>query len=171
MIKKVLGLPLHLLRKLLGRTPAPAPTNVPSAPPPRPRPNPMPAASTPPAHEHTHDHGHGHDHDHGRPEAAAAPAPAPAATTDVRIEVGETPNPNARKFTVSITVVEKGSMSFQNAEEAAGHPLGRAIFAVPGVRGVFAVKDFVTVTRDETADWGVLTPKLMDAIRAGLAAR
>lgn len=165
MLKKVLGLPLHALRKLLGRekSSVPVATSVPAAPPPKPRPNP-PAAAAAPAHEHSHDHGHGHSH-----ERAEAPASVDASA--VKIDVSDTPNPNARKFSCSVTVVEKGSMSFQSAEEGASHPIGKAIWAVPGVKGVFAVKDFVTVTKADGADWGPLTPKLIDAIRAGLAAR
>lgn len=165
MLKKVLGLPLHLLRKALGResSTVPVATSVPAAPPPKPRPNP-PAAAAAPAHEHSHDHGHGHSHER-------AEEPAGFDASSVKIDVSDTPNPNARKFTCSVTVVEKGSMSFQSADEGAGHPIGKAIWAVPGVKGVFGVKDFVTVTKAEGADWGALTPKLIEAIRAGLAAR
>jgi len=141
-----------------------------------------------PSHDHGHDHGGGHDHghDHGAPRAAtpepaapAAPAPAPAAAEPVEkkakaskksIEVTpeDTPNPNARKFSCSVRVVEKGSLSFSSAEEAEKHPLGAAVWAVGGVKGVFAVNDFVTITKADDADWAKLTPKLVKALKGAL---
>ena len=48
------------------------------------------------------------------------------------------------------------------------HPLGKAIWAIGGVKSVFAVKDFVTVTKLEDAEWSKLTPKLTKAIKGAL---
>ena len=106
------------------------------------------------------------------PEAPAT-EPAPAAEPKkakkaVEVTVEETPNPNARKFTVSTKVVEKGSLSFSSAEEAEPNALAKAIFAAGGVKSVFMVKDFVTVTRDDSADWGKLAPKVTKAIKKAL---
>jgi hypothetical protein len=98
-------------------------------------------------HDHGHDHGHSHDHGHAHDHAPAG----------VSISVEETPNPNAMKFVVGQPV---GSMNFGSADEAAGHALGRALFAVDGVKSVFAVKDFVTVTKQESAQWGSLAPRV-----------
>ena len=106
------------------------------------------------------------------PEAAdAAPAAAAAAAKKkpaVEVTSEETPNPNARKFTTSVRVVEKGSLSFNSADEAEKHPLGKALWALGGVRGVFAVNDFVTVTKEESADWNKLTPRVVKAIKKAL---
>ncbi len=142
------------------------------------------------------DHGHDHGHDHGgapaeapakpaikAPAKAAAPAPAepaaePAAEPEAKkakvakkavdVSPEDTPNPNARKFACSVRVVEKGSLSFASAEEAEKHPLGKALFAVGGVKSVFAVNDFVTVTKTDDGDWAKLTPKLVKAIKASV---
>jgi len=81
-----------------------------------------------------------------------------------------TPNPNAMKFGCSVKVVPKGSLSLNNAGVAAGHPLGAAIFAVSGVKAVFAVNDFVTVTKEESYSWDELRPRLEAAISAALSA-
>jgi hypothetical protein len=117
-------------------------------------------------HAHHHDHGHAHDH-----EAPPAPPPTAPRGADIPVTPIETPNPSARKFGCGRVVVETGSLSFQSAEEAVGHPLGRAVFAVPGVRGFFAVKDFVTVTKDAGASWEALEPQLVRAIQGVLAMR
>lgn len=68
----------------------------------------------------------------------------------------ETPNPNARKFTASVPVVALGAVSVHTAADAARHPISAALFAIEGVTGVFAVKDFVTVTATPGADWDAL---------------
>lgn len=134
----------------------------------------------PPAHEDGHDHGHSHEPATHAPEPVAAAEPAPAAPVAepaaepkkakkaVDVTVEETPNPNARKFTVSARVVEKGSLTFSTAEEAEGNPVAKAIFAAGGVSSVFMVKDFVTVTRQESADWTKLAPKVTKAIKKAL---
>ena len=105
-------------------------------------------------HGHSHDHGHdhGHEHDHGG--------------GGVSVSFEGTPNPNAMKFMLSCVSVEKGSLSFNSAAEAAGHPLGERLFGIPGVVGVFAVADFVTVTKDATAGWGRLTHPIVEALEA-----
>lgn len=100
------------------------------------------------------------------PEKGAAPARKAAKKVDVVAE--ETPNPNARKFTASIPVVASGSLTFASEAEAAAHPLGKAIWDVGGVKSVFAVKDFVTVTKMDDADWAKLVPKLTKAIKGAL---
>lgn len=144
------------------------------------------------SHSHGHDHGHSHSHGEGEPEVAkpTPPAEAPPAAkkggkkatakgsekgsersaarpAEVDVYAEQTPNPNARKFTVvGKVVVEKGTLSFQTREEAKGNPLGEALYQVVGVRSIFAVKDFVTVTKEESADWAYLEPAVTNAIQS-----
>jgi hypothetical protein len=61
-------------------------------------------------------------------------------------------------------------VTWANATDAFKHPLGKAIFAVGGVKSVFALNDFVTVTKADDADWAMLTPRLTKAIRTALEA-
>jgi len=126
---------------------------------------PAPAA---PAEDHAPSHDHGHSHDHGQPSEPEPVAEKKAAKKAVEVIAEDTPNPNARKFSTSVTVVEKGSLSFNSAEDAEKHPLGKAIWACGGVKGIFAVKDFVTVTKDDTADWAKLSPKVVKALKKAL---
>lgn len=200
MVKKLLGLPFRLVKKVFGGK-KPAATTPPA---PRPAPKPRPKVEVEGGgggHAHSHDHGgghdhghahggapehvepkptpepvqdHGHSHDHGGKPAAKPPkaaAPEAEVGTHIRVDVSETPNPNARKFTCSVTVIEKGSLSFNAPDEAATHPLGKYVWAIGGVKGIFAVKDFVTVTKTTEADWNDLSPKIIPAIRKGLVER
>lgn len=72
-----------------------------------------------------------------------------------------TPNPNAMKFSLDVTLPE--TINFQTAEAAAGHPFGEAAFQVPGVKAVFGVNDFVTITRAPDGDWDMITPAIVEA--------
>ena len=200
MIRKLLGVPLKMVKRALGREEKPA-----AAPPPvRRPPPPRPAAAAPEGdHGHSHGGGGGHDHGHshgGAPEPVSAPTPAPVEDhghshgghshghshggearaaapageevgLNIRVDESETPNPTARKYTCSIAVIETGSASFNTAEEANSHPLGRHIWALGGVKGIFAVKDFVTVTKRDDADWSSLSPRMATAVRRGLVER
>jgi len=61
------------------------------------------------------------------------------------------PNPNALRFALDTTI--DGTVSVKTAAEAAGNPFAEAVFAAGGVVGIFAVNDFVTVTRAPGAPW------------------
>lgn len=97
-------------------------------------------------------------------EAAAAAAAVTPQRTEVMVFGEATPNPNAMKFTATVPVIPSGTLSLTSAEAAEAHPLGRALFALNGVRVVFAVNDFVTVTKEGSADWVALAPAVEGAI-------
>jgi hypothetical protein len=63
---------------------------------------------------------------------------------------GTTPNPNAMKFTLDVTL---GEMINADATAGSDDPFTAAVLALPGVANVFGVNDFVTVTRTEGAEW------------------
>jgi hypothetical protein len=87
----------------------------------------------------------------------------------MQVRVHDTPNPAARKFSLDRRLGDPSSRSFQSAVEATDDPLATALFALPGVRSVFAVEDFVTVTAEAEADWGRLSPAVVAVLqeRAG----
>jgi len=83
-----------------------------------------------------------------------------------KIRFDETPNPQAGKFTVGRTLVEgRRGMTFDSAEKAAGEPIAARLLAEPGVRSVFIVADFITVTKDSDATWADLAPRVQAALR------
>lgn len=92
--------------------------------------------------------------------AAAAPIAAAPPKQAFVVHREETPNPDAMKFVCNRKVVDTGSLSFSNARAADGHPLGRAVFQVDGVKSLFAVNDFVTVTRRTGEDWDRMGPQI-----------
>ena len=83
----------------------------------------------------------------------------------MRVSVAVTPNPAARKFTLDRRLSDPSSRAFQGAEEAKDDPLASALFRLPGVRTVFAVEDFVTVTGEPDADWSRLSPAVVAVLQ------
>lgn len=87
----------------------------------------------------------------------------------VKVEFQQTPNPNAGKFTVSQQVTPVGtSRSYYDEDEAREDPVARALMRLGGVRSVFMVDDFVTVTKTPVARWDELAPRVEEAIRENL---
>jgi hypothetical protein len=76
-----------------------------------------------------------------------------------------TPNPDALKFTLDVTL---GTMI--NVPDAAGADteFTRAVFAAPGVSNLFGVNDFVTVTREPGAEWEPIIAAVQEAAAAHL---
>lgn len=90
------------------------------------------------------------------------------------IQTQDTPNPNSLKFLPGVEVLGPGkTMDFPNGTEAYCSPLGKLLFRIDGVKGVFFGPDFITVTKvDEDIDWKILKPEIfatiMDFFASGL---
>jgi Fe-S cluster biogenesis protein NfuA len=80
------------------------------------------------------------------------------------IQTEQTPNPATLKFLPGRAVMESGTANFTSAEAAARSPLAQRLFEIEAVTGVFLGADFVTVTKDEAADWYKLKPEILGAI-------
>lgn len=79
------------------------------------------------------------------------------------IQTESTPNPATLKFLPGREVLPGGALDFARPEAAQASPLATALFAIPGVTGVFLGHDFVTVTKDDTA-WQHLKPAILGAL-------
>jgi Fe-S cluster biogenesis protein NfuA len=80
------------------------------------------------------------------------------------IQTESTPNPATLKFLPGQTVLEAGTADFPSAEGADKSPLAERIFKVQGVTGVFFGNDFVTVTKEDGAEWDHLKPAILGSI-------
>ena len=85
------------------------------------------------------------------------------------VTVQPTPNINALKFVLNRRMTEGRSQTFTDADTAAA-PLARDLLRIPGVRQVFFLNDFITITRTEGADWTAVTPQVETLIRRHLGA-
>jgi len=83
------------------------------------------------------------------------------------IQVEETPNPNSLKFYPGETVLESGTVNFQDKVQGSlKSPLAKALFRIAGVKSVFFAQDFITVSKDDddSIQWNVLKPQIFSAI-------
>ncbi len=78
----------------------------------------------------------------------------------------ETPNPNAMKFTLDVTLPDM--VNAPNPAAANGQPLAEALFGIDGVVGVFATADFVTVSKRPDADWDAIVAATVEVLRSAL---
>jgi Fe-S cluster biogenesis protein NfuA len=80
------------------------------------------------------------------------------------IQTEQTPNPATLKFLPGRAVMASGTANFADREAAARSPLAEQLFLLPRVAGVFLGADFITVTKDEEADWYQLKPAVLGVI-------
>ena len=73
-----------------------------------------------------------------------------------------TPNPNAMKFTLDVTL--DAMLDVRSVEAAEGNALAERIFAIPGVVMLFGTADFLTVSREEGADWDLIVPAVQAVV-------
>jgi hypothetical protein len=78
-----------------------------------------------------------------------------------------TPNPNAMKFTLDVTLPVRIDTT---RGEGADSAFAQQVLAADGVASVFGVNDFVTVTREAGADWDAIVCVVEDAAAEHLEA-
>ena len=81
------------------------------------------------------------------------------------IHVQETPNPDAVKFISQYTVKSEGKSNYKSSEEGAHVPLAKKLFDIEGVKQIFFFDNYVTVTRDDDADWAPLGESILDLLQ------
>ena len=86
-------------------------------------------------------------------------------TEPVDVIAEPTPNPNSVKFTLNRPVSEGKSQSYMNPEQAEASPLAKALFEIPGVKSVFMLNNFITVTRDPEVAWEAIVGEVEAAIK------
>ncbi|HEY3122567.1 MAG TPA: NifU N-terminal domain-containing protein [Thermoanaerobaculia bacterium] len=76
-----------------------------------------------------------------------------------QVRLDSTPNPNSLKITVSVPVSAR-PVTYSGAAAAEADPLAKKLFAVPGVKSVFMIANFVTVTKDPAVAWKDMEDRL-----------
>jgi Scaffold protein Nfu/NifU N terminal len=86
----------------------------------------------------------------------------------LQLTVHPTPNVNAMKFVTNRRMTEGRSQTFTDPSTAASL-LARELLGITGVRQVFFLNDFITVTRHDGVAWEQVLPKAEALIRQHLA--
>lgn len=80
------------------------------------------------------------------------------------IQTERTPNPATLKFLPGRDVLGSGAVDCPDRAAADRSPLATRLFDVEGVKSVFLGADFVSVTKEEAADWFALKPRILGAL-------
>jgi Fe-S cluster biogenesis protein NfuA len=80
------------------------------------------------------------------------------------IQTEPTPNPATLKFLPGRAVMEQGTANFTDPAASGRSPLAQQLFGLPGVTGVFLGADFITVSKNDGADWYQLKPSILGVI-------
>jgi hypothetical protein len=86
----------------------------------------------------------------------------------LQIQIEGTPNPNAAKFVLGSGTLGIAGRTYFSAADAEGDPLAERLFEIEGVRALFMVENFITVTRSEDTAWDAILEEVLCAIREKL---
>ena len=84
-------------------------------------------------------------------------------TEPLELSVQATPNPNAIKVTLNKIVATQGK-TYRDAASA-DVEWAKRLLAIPGVTQVFAVNNFISITKRQEADWHVIGPEVEQILR------
>lgn len=84
----------------------------------------------------------------------------------IHIYTEANPNPNSMKFMLNVMLLNEGSsVDFPDVASAAHSPLAQELFAYSYVKRVFYMSNFITVTKDESVEWGEVANELKAHIK------
>ncbi len=78
------------------------------------------------------------------------------------IRIDPTPNPNCLKVSVPGTLSEK-PVTISHVGAAAGSAIAEALFSIEGVRSLFLMKNYCTITKAPDALWDEMQPAIAAA--------
>ncbi len=101
-----------------------------------------------------------------QPDSGNSPGTAkPAGKNLIKVvRTRETPNPNARQFVLNTQILAYGKRSFSSKEEAKGDAMVNAIFDYDGIKNVYIMNNFVTITKADTVGWNPLEKQVWGSI-------
>src|SRR5680860_531072 len=86
----------------------------------------------------------------------------------VEVYAESTPNPSVLKFVANIKLVDN-DLEFKNMEAAENSPLAMELFNFPFVKEVFISENYVSITKNDTAEWNEITVELRSFIKQFIA--
>jgi Fe-S cluster biogenesis protein NfuA len=88
----------------------------------------------------------------------------------VKVTLEFTPDPNALKYVINKNIMSSGTFNItQSADADSYSPLAARLFALSGVAGVLLGKDFVRVSKTDSAAWDVVHKECGEIIAKHLA--
>lgn len=85
------------------------------------------------------------------------------------IKIQTTPNPNSKKFILSVMINHGEKATFTTPDEARGIQLPLAIFTCTGVKKIAMFGNTITITKAHSADWDIVEDEVRNAISQMIA--
>ncbi|MDB2314449.1 NifU family protein [Flavobacteriaceae bacterium] len=85
----------------------------------------------------------------------------------VTVYAESTPNPATMKFVVNKKITDK-TLSFENTDSAQGAPLVKELFNFPFVKEVFMDENYISVSKNDTAQWEEVVMEIRGFIKSYL---
>ncbi|VAX29380.1 hypothetical protein MNBD_NITROSPINAE05-1097 [hydrothermal vent metagenome] len=95
---------------------------------------------------------------------AVAPRPASTKSALKVVRTRETPNADALQYVLNAEILGHGNKSYASKSDCDGDPLGKALFERRGVKNIYIMENFVTVTKDPAIDWNPLKDQVWKTI-------
>ena len=80
------------------------------------------------------------------------------------VRTKETPNPDALQFVVNAEILGYGNKSYSSARECEGDAMAEALFDMGGIKNVYVMQNFVTVTKTDAHEWNLLKDRVWKTI-------
>lgn len=75
------------------------------------------------------------------------------------VSIEETPNHNTMKINLSVKREDNKSNTFTSAQEGQPDFINK-LFDIDGVKSIFYVMDFISVDKEDNADWNNILPQI-----------
>jgi NFU1 iron-sulfur cluster scaffold homolog, mitochondrial len=95
------------------------------------------------------------------------PIPARPASTKSALKVvrtRETPNCDALQYVLNAQILDHGNKSYSAKADCNGDKLGQALLEMRGVKNIYVMENFITVTKNSEVDWNPLKDQIWKTI-------
>ena len=82
----------------------------------------------------------------------------------LQIVIGATPNPNAVKLTLNRIITSQGE-TYRGDPASVSAPWAKALLTIPGVLGVYAINNFISMNKAPEAEWDAIVPQAEAGLR------
>ncbi|QPJ60559.1 MAG: NifU family protein [Candidatus Nitronauta litoralis] len=80
------------------------------------------------------------------------------------VRTRETPNPNAKQYVLNTQVLSYGKRSYSGIDECGDDAMAKSIFDFDGIKNVYIMNNFVTVTKADAVGWNPLEKQVWKVI-------
>ena len=98
-----------------------------------------------------------------KPHSKATPIAGGKSSIKV-VRTRETPNPSALQFVLNSQIIEHGNLSYETVEDCGEDQLGKVLFEKSGVKTVYVMDNFITVTKEDDISWNPLKERVWKVI-------